>query len=198
MKKVKEYLLTPLEIFMMEQTKAVEEAQAAAKKEQEAKLPWYIDTYCYINRLTGIETHFQQDISAGESYIEDEKQEEIKSLPSYADIEAGEPIEVIEEECSYFDLPSDLIGNKKNTYMLHVQGDSMIGAGIEDGDYVVIQGGTVSPKEIAAVYYQGAITLKIIEEDQGRVRLMSKNPKYAPIYIEDEDVRVMGRLSGVL
>ena len=62
----------------------------------------------------------------------------------------------------------------------------------------MIQAGSVGPKEIAAVYYQGAITLKSIVKEKGQVLLKSANPKYAPIQIEDEDFRVMGRLIGVL
>ena len=126
------------------------------------------------------------------------KQEDVQSLPIYSDIAAGMPIEVVEDSCGTFELPGELLGHKKNTYMLHVQGDSMIGAGIEDGDYVVIQSGSVSDREIAAVYYNGAITLKRIVQEEDCILLVSENPKYRPIWIEDGEFRAMGKLIGVL
>lgn len=175
---------TPLELFMTEKIPA--------------KKPWYIASYAYTNKLTGVTTYFEQDTSAGESYIEAVKQEEMQTLPIYSDIAAGMPIEVVEESCLTFDIPGEIIGHKKQTYMLHVQGESMTGAGIEDGDYVVIQAGNVSNREIGAVYYNGAITLKRIVQEPNRVLLVSENPKYDPIVIEDGELRAMGRLIGVL
>lgn len=168
------------------------------KKKKTSNLPWYVQTYKYINKLTGLETIFMQDTSAGETYIDETREEEVQSLPIYSDIAAGMPIEVVEETCGTFEIPEELLGYKKNTYMLHVQGDSMIGAGIEDGDYVVIQAGSVSNHEIAAVYYNGAITLKRIVQEEEHILLVSENPKYRPIKIEDGEFRAMGKLIGVL
>ena len=74
----------------------------------------------------------------------------------------------------------------------------MIGANIDDGDYVVIQAGSVNNNEIAAVYYNGATTLKRITQEEEHVLLISENPKYEPIVIEDGDFRVMGKLIGVI
>ena len=202
---------TPLELFMQNQlegttmVKSLESGDAAQSlniasklSEKKSSLPWYVETYKYIKKLTGIETIFQQDTSAGESYIDEVKQDEVQSLPIYSDIAAGMPIEVVEDACENFELPGELLGYKKNTYMLHVQGDSMTGAGIEDGDYVVIQAGSVSDREIAAVYYNGAITLKRIMQEEDHILLVSENPKYRPIMIEDGEFRAMGKLIGVL
>lgn len=162
-------------------------------------LPWYVETYKYVNKVTGIETIFQKDTSAGETYIDEVKQEEVEALPLYSsDIAAGAPIEIVEDISETFELPSELLHHKRNTYMLHVQGDSMIGADIEDGDFVVIQAGVVSNNEIAAVYYNGATTLKRIVQEEDHVLLVSENPKYRPIVIEDGDFRVMGKLIGVI
>lgn len=163
------------------------------------KLPWYVETYKYVNKLTGIETIFQKDTSAGETYIDEVKQEDVEALPLYSsDIAAGEPIEIVEEISERFELPSELLHHKRGTYMLHVQGDSMIGANIDDGDFVVIQSGTVNNNEIAAVYYNGATTLKRIVQEGDHVLLVSENPKYRPIEIEDGDFRVMGKLIGII
>ena len=197
--------LTPLEIFMQNQFELdrenIEEQtsrESHMPEEKKKVQPWYIATYKYINKLTGVETVFEQDTSAGENYIDEVKQEDVQSLPIYSDIAAGMPIEVVEDSCGTFHIPGELLGHKKNTYMLHVQGDSMIGAGIEDGDYVVIQSGSVSDREIAAVYYNGAITLKRIVQEEDCILLVSENPKYRPIRIEDGEFRAMGKLIGVL
>ena len=177
--------------------------QTKVKKKLESKkvkqLPWYVESYRYVNKLTGVETVFQKDTSAGETYIDEVKQENVEALPLYSsDIAAGAPIEIVEEVSDTFEIPSELLYHRRNTYMLHVQGDSMIGANIDDGDYVVIQAGSVNNNEIAAVYYNGATTLKRITQEEEHVLLISENPKYEPIVIEDGDFRVMGKLIGVI
>ncbi|MBP3888955.1 MAG: AAA family ATPase [Cellulosilyticum sp.] len=187
--------LTPLEVFMNElaqqQVKATESAKVSS-------LPWYVETYRYINKITGVETVFQRDSSAGETYIDEIKQDEIEELTIYSDIAAGMPIELVDEVSGKFELPSVFLHHKRNTYILHVQGDSMTGVNISDGDYVVIQAGNVNNHEIAAVYYNGATTLKRIVQEKERILLVSENPKYDPIVIEEGDFRVMGKLIGVI
>ena len=209
-KKVQKMALTPLEAWMLEleasqkdkvevETKIEAKTKAEEKaKEKVSKLPWYVETYAFINKLTGVKTIFQKDSSAGETYIDEEKQEEVDVLPIYSDIAAGMPIEIVDEVSGKFELPAELLHHKKDSYILHVQGDSMIGAEISDGDYVVIQAGNVQDHEIAAVYYNGATTLKRIVQEEDRVLLVSENPKYRPIVIEDGDFRVMGKLVGVI
>ena len=191
---------TPLEVFiaLQEERKGLSHEKQAPKEEVSNKLPWHIEHYKYINKITGVETIFQKDNSAGEVYIEEKRQEEIEELPIYSDIAAGMPIEIVEEVSDTFKLPSELLHHRKNTYILHVQGDSMTGVDIWDGDYVVIQVGNVNEREIAAVYYNGAITLKRIMQKDEHILLCSENPKYAPIVIEEGDFRVMGKLVGII
>ena len=126
------------------------------------------------------------------------RQEEVDELPIYSDIAAGMPIEIVDEVSGKFEIPSELLHHRKNTYILHVQGDSMIGVDISDGDYVVIQAGNVNNNEIAAVYYNGATTLKRIVQEDEHILLCSENPKYRPIMIEEGDFRVMGKLIGII
>lgn len=199
-KKVVPTIPTPLEMLIESQNEHTQRTINAVPKidTKPSQLPWYVETYKYINKLTGVETIFQKDSSAGETYIEEVKQEEVDELPIYSDIAAGMPIEIVDEISGTFKLPSELLHHKKNTYILHVQGDSMIGADISDGDYVVIQAGNVNQNEIAAVYYNGATTLKRIVQEEEHILLYSENPKYGPIRIEDGDFRVMGKLIGVI
>lgn len=199
-RKVVPTIPTPLELFMATQEvykqRPIDVVDQVGTKEN--KLPWYVETYKYINKLNGVETIFQKDSSAGETYIKDVKQEEVDEIPIYSDIAAGMPIEIIDEVSGTFELPSELLHHRKNTYVLHVQGDSMTGIDISDGDYVVIQAGNVNPNEIAAVYYNGATTLKRIVQKQEHILLCSENPKYDPITIEEGDFRVMGKLIGII
>ncbi|WP_054742679.1 LexA family protein [Cellulosilyticum ruminicola] len=216
-KQLKKAVLTPLEIFMAEMArkkksqtpkqsrsikgiKPIEGVQMSFQNNAYiGNLPWYVETYKYVNKLTGVETVFQKDTSAGETYIDEVKQESVAQLPLYAsDIAAGQPIEVVDEISERFEIPGELVNNKRGTYMLHVQGDSMINAQINDGDYVIIQAGAVNNNEIAAVYYNGATTLKRIVQEEDHILLVSENPKYRPIVIEDDDFRVMGKLIGVI
>lgn len=198
--KVAPTILTPLELFMATQNEQKKKQTDEINKVdiKDSKLPWYVETYKYINKLTGIETIFQRDSSADETYIEEVKQEEVDEIPIYSDIAAGMPIEIMDEVSGTFKLPGELLHHKKNTYVLHVQGDSMTGADILDGDYVVIQAGNVNQNEIAAIYYNGATTLKRIVQEEEYVLLCSENPKYPPIRIEDGDFRVMGKLIGII
>lgn len=176
--------LTPLETFMMD-----------TQRKQERNT---LEVYRFINSVTGRETTFEKDSSAGEIFIDDIKQEQIEVLPVYSDIAAGAPIEVIEGVQDEFKLPSDLLYHHKRSYVLPVQGDSMIGADISDGDWVIIEPDSGRNGEIVAVYYKGAITLKRIVKEEGRILLISENEKYQPIIIEEDDFRVMGRLIGVI
>lgn len=183
---------------MLQEANLQNHAEEVGYKREKAGLPWYVETYKYINKVTGIETIFQKDSSAGETYIDEVKQEDVDVLPIYSDIAAGLPIEIVDEVSGTFELPGELVLHKKNTYVLHVQGDSMTGVDISDGDYVVIQAGTVNNNEIAAVYYNGATTLKRIVQEKEQILLCSENPKYSPIIIEEGDFRVMGKLVGVI
>lgn len=208
-KKSKEVVQTPLETFVEEMAqKAQEQEKHNAQKKvikaipketpKKSALPWYVETYQYVNKITGVETIFQRDSSAGETYIDEVKQDEVDVIPIFTEIAAGMPIELVDEVSGKFELPSELLHHKKNTYILHVQGDSMIGAGISNGDYVVIQAGNVNNHEIAAVYYNGATTLKRIVQEEDHILLVSENPKYRPIVIEDGEFSVMGKLVGVI
>ncbi len=200
-KKIKPSNETPLECLikeMEEKTCQTELTVQEEVKKQGKTLPWYVETYQYLNKITGVETVFQVDSSAGETYIDEIKQDEVEELPIYSDIAAGMPIELVDEVSGKFMLPSELLHHKRNRYILHVQGDSMIGVGIDDGDYVVIEAGNVNDHEIGAVYYNGTTTLKRIVQEKERILLVSENPKYKPIVIEEGDFRAMGKLIGVI
>jgi repressor LexA len=80
-------------------------------------------------------------------------------------------------------------------YALRVQGDSMTGAGILDGDIAVIkQTDTAQNGEIVVVQVNDSTTLKRFYNESSRVRLQPENPAYVPIFSELENIRILGRL----
>lgn len=75
----------------------------------------------------------------------------------------------------------------------------MIEADINNRDYVVIEPtSTVQSHEVAAVYYNGATTLKQVMRMGDSILLISANPAYEPIHIEEGDFSIMGKLVGVI
>jgi repressor LexA len=117
-------------------------------------------------------------------------------VPIMGRIAAGRPIEVIEDR-QEFD-PDEFFPPGEGYYLLQVQGDSMIGDHIRDGDLVLVE-----PREAAedgetvvAVLPDGEATLKRLYRDGGRFRLQPSNPAMEPIYTDDLSVR--GIVRGVL
>lgn len=164
-------------------------------------LPSSVETYRYIDKLHFGEYVFERDLSAREVYVAEtaQRKEEIKEVKVYADIAAGRPIEMIDEERGLFPVPKEFIHYKENVYMLQVKGDSMIGAGIDNEDYVIVeQMDQIDNQQIGAIYYNGGVTLKRVVQMGETVLLMSENPKYEPIHIEGNDFKVMGKLIGVI
>ncbi|HEY8278424.1 MAG TPA: transcriptional repressor LexA [Bdellovibrionota bacterium] len=120
-------------------------------------------------------------------------------LPLLGRVAAGKPIEYHMHQ-EFVEVPSSFVKIDAEHFCLVVQGDSMIEAGILDGDYAVIRrqehadNGTIV---VAAV--DGQATLKTLQRKKGRVELHAANPKYAPLVIMPPvQLRIEGVLTGVL
>lgn len=164
-------------------------------------LPSSVETYRYIDRIGYGEHIFERDLSAKEVYVAEivQKKEEIKEVKVYSEIAAGRPIEILDEERGIFPIPKEFIHYKENVYMLQVKGDSMIGVNIDNGDYVLIEStNCIDSQQIGAIYYNGGVTLKRVVQMGETVLLMSENPNYEPIHIEESDFKVMGKLIGII
>lgn len=75
----------------------------------------------------------------------------------------------------------------------------MIDAGIDNRAHVIIEEtSNLESQQIGAVYYNGGVTLKRVVQMGETVLLMSENPKYEPIHIEEDNFKVMGKLIGVV
>jgi len=121
----------------------------------------------------------------------------VANVPLVGQIAAGSPILAAEQIEETLPLPQDLVGSG-TLFALRVKGDSMIDAGIFDGDTVVIrQQKTADDGTIIAALVDGEeATVKRLSRRGGRVRLLAENPAYEPI--EPDDVQVLGKVVAVL
>ena len=122
-----------------------------------------------------------------------------QSLPVLGRIAAGTPIEAIQQERERIAVPEALLGSGEH-YVLEVQGDSMIEAGILDGDFVVIRkGDTAQTGEIVVALVMGEeATLKRLRRKGGSIALEAANPKYQTRVFGPDQVEVQGRLVGLI
>jgi repressor LexA len=120
-------------------------------------------------------------------------------LPLYGRIAAGLPIEALRDTSTMIDVPMTLLGNGEH-YALEVAGDSMIEAGILDGDTVIIRkADTAENGEIVvALVDENEVTLKRLRRKGKSVALESCNAQYGPRIIPADRVKVQGRLVSLL
>lgn len=123
---------------------------------------------------------------------------DIVELPLHGRIAAGVPIEAIEDRVS-LSVPSALLGPGEH-YALEVSGDSMMEAGILDGDYALVRRtDTARDGEIVvALINDEEATLKYLRRDSGKIRLDPANAAYDPQVYQPHEVKVQGRLAGLL
>ena len=121
-------------------------------------------------------------------------------LPVMGRIAAGVPIEAISEVSHQVAVPGQMISGRAEHYALEVKGDSMIEAGINDGDVVVIQEtGSVNNGEIVvALVEDQEATLKKFFRRGNAIALEAANPAYETRVFPEDKVRIQGRLVGLI
>ncbi|SEH33742.1 transcriptional repressor LexA [Magnetospirillum fulvum] len=121
------------------------------------------------------------------------------SLPLYGKIAAGTPIEALRDHSSSIDVPGVMLGNG-NHYALTVEGDSMIDAGILDGDVVVVRSCEVAEAGtiVVALVDDVEVTLKRLRRKGASIALEPANKKYETRIFPPDRVKVQGRLVGLL
>ena len=114
-------------------------------------------------------------------------------------IAAGTPIEAIQHERDRMVVPESMLGAGEH-YVLEVQGDSMINAGIYDGDFVVIRkGSTANSGEIVVALVMGEeATLKRLRKKGASIVLEAANPSYETRIFGPDQVQVQGKLVGLI
>lgn len=120
---------------------------------------------------------------------------EVVNVPIIGHIAAGEPLLAQENIENYFPVPVEMLPNKQ-TYLLVVQGESMINAGILNGDYVLIQEEhTASDGDIVAALIDDGATVKTFYKEDDYIRLQPENDYMEPIIVKD--VAILGKVIGV-
>ncbi|MFC3713895.1 transcriptional repressor LexA [Sphingoaurantiacus capsulatus] len=123
---------------------------------------------------------------------------DVIELPLHGRIAAGQPIEAFETDAA-LSVPAALLGSGEH-YALEVSGDSMVEAGILDGDYALIQRcETARDGEIVVALVDGQeATLKYLRKEGGMVRLDPANAMYEAQHYLPSRVRIQGKLVGLL
>ena len=121
---------------------------------------------------------------------------EVVNVPLIGQVAAGQPLLAVENITSYFPIPAEFIP-KEEVFMLNVKGESMVNAGIYDGDQIIVkQQSTASNGEIVVALVDDSATVKRFYKENGHIRLQPENDFMDPIIVQD--VVILGRVIGVM
>lgn len=125
---------------------------------------------------------------------------DVHEVPIMGRIAAGTPIEAIQHTQAHVAVPGQMIKTGGEHYALEVKGDSMIDAGINDGDVVVIrEQRTADNGDIVVALVEGhEATLKRYRRKNGMIALEAANPAYETRLLSEDQVTVQGRLVGLI
>ena len=125
------------------------------------------------------------------------KQESSVEVPLLGKITAGSPIEAIERPNEYFSLPAYLIPKNKEVFTLLVNGESMINAGILDGDIVIVERTSTARNGeiVVAMTDENEVTLKTFYKESNYFRLQPENDTMEPIILSN--VSILGKAIGL-
>ncbi len=120
---------------------------------------------------------------------------EVVNVPMVGTVAAGQPILAIENIDNYFPIPSEYMPNEE-TFMLKVKGESMINAGILDGDNILVKRQNYAKNGDMVVALVGdSATVKTFYKEDGHIRLQPENDHMEPIILPD--VEIIGKVFGV-
>ena len=120
---------------------------------------------------------------------------EMVDVPVIGKISAGAPILAVENVVDTFPIPIDFVGNSES-FMLTVKGESMIEAGILNGDYILIKRQeTARNGEIVVALIEDEATVKTFYKENGHIRLQPENSTMDPIIVPD--CKILGKVAGV-
>lgn len=120
---------------------------------------------------------------------------EMVNVPVIGHVAAGEPLLAEQNIENYFPIPMEYMPNKQ-TFMLKVHGESMINAGILDGDFVLVEQSAVADNgDIVVALLEDSATVKRFYKEEGIFRLQPENDALEPIIVRD--LQIMGKVIGV-
>ena len=122
-------------------------------------------------------------------------QKELVEVPVVGKITAGMPILAVENVTDTFPIPIDFVGNS-DCFMLTVRGESMIEAGILDGDYILVRKqSNANNGEIVVALIEDEATVKTFYKEKDHIRLQPENSTMDPIIVPD--CQILGKVGGV-
>lgn len=120
---------------------------------------------------------------------------EVVNVPVLGTVAAGQPLYAEENIENYYPIPSDLLPNAE-TFMLKVRGNSMINAGILEGDQIIVEHcPTAHNGEIVVALVDDSATVKRFFKENGHYRLQPENDSMEPIIVDD--VKILGKVIGL-
>ena len=120
---------------------------------------------------------------------------EMVNVPVVGTVAAGQPILAEQNIDSYYPIPAEFMPNEQ-TFILKVKGDSMVNAGILNGDSVVVkQQSTAHNGEIVVALVEDSATVKTFYKEDGHIRLQPENDTMDPIIVDD--CQILGKVFGV-
>lgn len=155
-------------------------------------LNWLVEKG-YINK--GGNRNRTIELNVENEYIK--KEELAINIPLLGKITAGSPIEAIENPNEFFPLPTYLIPKNKDVFALNVSGESMINAGIHDGDIVIVekQNTARNGEIVVAMNDENEVTLKTFYKEKDHFRLQPENDTMEPIILNN--VSILGKAIGL-
>ena len=122
-------------------------------------------------------------------------EKEMVNVPVIGKITAGQPILAVENITDTFPIPIDFVGNSES-FMLTVRGESMIEAGILDGDYILVKKqNSANNGEIVVALIDDEATVKTFYKEKNYIRLQPENSTMDPIIVPD--CKILGKVAGV-
>ena len=120
---------------------------------------------------------------------------EMVNLPIIGNVAAGQPILAEENIEDYFPVPANLVPSGES-FVLNIRGDSMVNAGIFNGDRVFVNAcSTASNGEIVVALIDDSATVKTFYKEDGHIRLQPENDSMAPIIVDD--CQILGKVFGI-
>jgi len=120
---------------------------------------------------------------------------EVVNVPLLGTVAAGQPLYAEENIENYYPIPADLLPNAE-TFMLKVKGNSMINAGILEGDQIIVEHcPTAHNREIVVALVEDSATVKRFFKEKGHYRLQPENDSMDPIIVDN--VEILGKVIGL-
>jgi repressor LexA len=120
---------------------------------------------------------------------------EVVNVPLIGKVAAGQPLLAVENIENYFPIPAEFMPNE-DTFMLQVQGESMINVGIFDGDNILVQRqSTAQNGDMVVALVEDSATVKTFYKEEGHYRLQPENDTMDPIIVPE--CQILGKVFGV-